>query len=263
MQAFKEKALIKLGLISLLLLLVVMGGCSNADHVELNVCAGVGLTDVLTEINELYMQVNNNVTITTNFASSGTLQQQIEQGAPADVFFSAASAQMDSLQKEGLILNETRRNLLNNNIVLIIPKGSHLGITSFETLATDRVERIAIGDPQFVPAGKYAQMVLDELGIAGQVEPKLVLGSDVRQVLTYVETGNVDAGIVFTTDALVSDKVEVVSAAPADINAKIVYPIAVIKTSKHPYIAEDYIDFLFSDQAKTVFGDYGFTVVSN
>ena len=252
----------KVGLVILLVVFLVIPGCSKSTHVELNVSAAASLTDALKEVNQLYMQQNNNVTITANFAGSGTLQQQIEQGAPVDVFISAASTQMDNLQEKELILNDTRKGLLNNAIVLIVPEGSTLGITGFNDLATAKVERIAIGDPQSVPAGKYAQQAFDELGITVQIESKLVLGNDVRQVLTYVETGNVDAGMVFATDALISGKVKVVANAPADINAKIVYPVSVIKASKHPDIAEDYIDFLFSDQVKTVFEDYGFTMAS-
>jgi len=263
MKVFQKSSPVIIGLVSLLLVLLVMTGCSKPASLELNVCAGVGLTDVLTEINELYMQENNNVTITANFASSGTLQHQIEQGAPVDVFLSAAAAQMDNLQQKGLILNDTRQNLLTNEVVLIVPVDSDLGITGFNDLAADKVDLIAIGDPQSVPAGKYAEQAFDELGITAQIESKLVLGSDVRQVLTYVETGNVDAGIVFSTDALTSDKVAVVASAPADVNAGIVYPVAVIKASNNVDAAKAYIAFLFSDEAKAIFEKYGFTAVSD
>ncbi len=250
-------------IIGLLSVLLFTSGCSQPSTVELNVSAAASLTDALKEINVLYLQENDNVTITANFASSGTLQQQIEQGAPVDVFISAASAQMDTLQQKDLILNDTRRDLLNNRVVLIVPMDSTLNITGFNDLVEDKVTRIAIGDPQSVPAGKYALQAFDELGITVQVEPKEVLGNDVRQVLTYVETGNVDAGIVYATDALTSDKVRVVGSAPAGINAKIVYPVAVIKASKNAGTASDYLDFLFGNQAKTVFEEFGFTVVND
>jgi molybdate transport system substrate-binding protein len=279
LRVFKRTNLIALGLIFLLLSLVVMAACASASAptttptpettpapaaklVELNVSAGVGLTDVIQAINNMYMQANENVKIVANFAASGTLQQQIEQGAPVDVFISAAAAQMDNLQKKDLILNDTRRNLLNNTAVLIVPADSSLGLTSFNDLASDKVKKVAIGDPKFVPAGNYAQQAFDEVGITAQIQSKEVLGSDVRQVLTYVETGNVDAGVVYLTDALISNKVKVVASAPADINAKIVYPVAVIKASKNPDAAKDYLNFLFSAQAKAVFEKYGFTVVS-
>jgi molybdate transport system substrate-binding protein len=245
-----------------IILVFSLFGCSSATPVELNVSAAASLTDVLKEINALYVQENPNVTITPNFASSGTLQQQIEQGAPCDVFLSAAAAQMDNLQNGELILTDTRKNLLNNSVVLIVPVDSTLGITSFNDLATDKVTSVAIGDPKSVPGGKYAQQAFDALGITDQVQPKEILGNTMPQVLTYVETGNVEAGIVFATDALMSTKVIVVASAPAEINAKIVYPVAVIKASKNVNAAKAYIAFLFSDKAKAIFEKYGFTMVN-
>ena len=242
-------------------LFVSLTGCAPKESVKLNVSAALSLTDALKEINSLYMQEKPNVTITPNFASSGTLQKQIENGAPADVFISAAAAQMDALQEQGLILDDTRQNLLNNKVVLIVPSDSTLNITSFTDLTSSRVEKVAMGDPEFVPAGTYGQQALDELGITAQIQSKLILGSDVRQVLTYVESGNVDAGIVFYTDAKTSTKAKIVASAPDDINAKIVYPVAVIKASKNPDAAKDYENFLFSQQAKEIFEKYGFIVI--
>lgn len=255
-----KKNILTFGLIGLLLALTVVASCSKTP-VELNVSAAASLADVLKEIDTAYTQAHSNVTITLNFASSGTLQQQIEQGAPADVFISAAAKQMDNLQNESLILTDTRKNLLQNTLVLIVPADSDLGITSFSDLTADKVKQIAIGDPKSVPAGTYAVQAFDELGITTQLASKEVLGSDVRQVLTYVETGNVEAGIVYSTDALTSTKVKVVANAPADINAKIVYPVAVVKASKNPDAAKAYLNFLFGDKAKAIFIKYGFTMV--
>jgi molybdate transport system substrate-binding protein len=263
----KGKHLKKVILLSTVVLLTIalftgLAGCATSEPVTLNVSAAASLTDVLKEINNLYTQGKPNVTITPNFASSGTLQQQIEQGAPADIFISAAATQMDNLQKKELISNDTRKDLLNNKVVLIVPNDSTLGITSFKDLASDKVKIVAIPDPKSSPAGMYGQQAFDELGITAQVQPKEVLGSDVRQVLTYVETGNVDAGIVYSTDAKTSSKVKVVASAPDSINAKVVYPVAVIKASKNPDTAKNYLDFLFSAQAKALFEKYGFTIVS-
>jgi molybdate transport system substrate-binding protein len=241
----------------------VISSPTPSSAVELGIAAAASLTDALKAINALYVQGKPNVTLTPSFASSGTLQTQIENGAPVDIFISAASTQMDNLQKGGLILNDTHKNLLNNKVVLIVPLDSTLGLTSFSDLAADKVKKVAIGDPKSVPAGIYATQAFDELGITAQIQPKEVLGADVRTVLTYVESGNVDAGIVYSTDALTSTKVKVVAGAPADINAKVVYPVAVIKTSKNPDAATEYINFLFSAQAKTVFEKYGFTLVVN
>ena len=236
---------------------------TQAAPVTLNISVAASLTDAIKEINSLYIKAKTNVTVTPNFASSGTLQQQIENGAPVDVFLSAAQTQMDNLQKKDLLLNDTRRNFVMNKVVLIVPGDSTLGLTSFNDLATDKVKKVAIGDPKSVPAGTYAHQAFDQLGITAQIQPKEILGSDVRQVLTYVESSNVDAGIVYSTDALISNKVKVVASAPAEINAKIVYPLAVIKASKIPDAAKDYLNFLFSTQGKAVFEKYGFTPMSN
>ena len=244
---------------------IPLAGCSTTTHdspVTINVAAAASLTDALKEINTTYTQGKPNVTITPNFASSGTLQTQIENGAPVDVFISAAATQMDNLQKKELLLNDTRKNLLNNKLVLIVPADSTLGLTSFNDLVSDKVKKVAVGDPKSVPAGTYARQAFDQLGITSRIQPKEVLGGDVRQILTYVEGDNVDAGVVYATDALTSHKVKVVASAPAEINAKIIYPVAVIKASKIPEAAKEYLNFLFSTQAKTVFEKYGFTVIS-
>jgi len=218
---------------------------------------------VLKAIDTLYTQANPNVTLTPNFGASGTLQTQIENGAPADVFLSAAAAQMDNLQKENLIVTSSRKNLLDNTLVLIVPNGSTLGLTSFSDLATSKVTKIAVGDPGSVPAGVYAKSAFDELGITAQVQPKEVLGANVTQVLTYVATGNVDAGLVYSTDALSSNQVKVVAQAPSDINAQIMYSEAVLQGSKNPDAAQSYLNFLSSAQAKTLFQQFGFTMAGN
>ena len=238
----------------------VLPGCKK-QGVELNISAAASLTDAIAEINELYTSENPSVSILINLASSGTLQQQIENGAPCDVFLSAATQQMDTLQTKGLILNETRRDFVINRVVLIVPVNNAQGIAGFNDLTEDKVSKISIGDPASVPAGKYAQQLFDLLGITSSLQPKLVLASNVRQVLTYVETGDVDAGLVFATDALSSSKVKVVADAPAEINSKIVYPAAVIKASKNIDAAKKYLEFLSSQAAGAIFTKYGFTAV--
>jgi molybdate transport system substrate-binding protein len=258
------KKIALLGLVALLFSGLIAGlmGCSEKkEAVELNVSAAASLTDVLKEVNDLYTEKHPNVTITANFASSGTLQTQIQQGAPCDVFISAGAKQMGTLQNGGLILDDTRKDLLNNKVVLIVPNGSTLGLADFAGLTGANVSRIAIGDPASVPAGTYGKKALDQLGIYSHVQSKLILCADVRAVLTYVENGDVDAGIVYSTDALISDKVKVVAEGPAEVNATIVYPVAVIKASENPDAAQKYVDFLSSNQAKAVFEDYGFVMV--
>ncbi len=278
---FFKKGLITSGLVAILLVILVITGCNGtstpitttaatttaattttqAPAIELNVSAASSLTDALTAVNELYMQQNKNVTVVANFASSGTLQKQIEQGAPADVFISAGAKQMDALQTENLTIKDTRANLLNNKVVLVVPINSALDITSFADLAKDDVKQIAIGDPESVPAGTYGKQALEQLGIYGQVQSKFILCTDVRQVLSYVEAGNVDAGIVYATDAAITASVKIAADAPAEVNAKIVYPAAVIKASKNAEAAKAYLTFLFSSEAKAVFEKYGFVVI--
>jgi len=275
MHVFKINKFLSIGLVSLLAVLLLATGCSTsstptttapitttqAQPIELNVSAASSLTDALTEIDNLYMQENKNVTVVANFAASGTLQKQIEQGAPADVFISAGAKQMDALQTENLTIKNTRTNLLTNKVVLVVPKNSTLAISSFTDLTKDDVKKIAIGDPASVPAGTYGQAAFDQLGISDQIKSKLILCTDVKQVLSYVEAGNVDAGIVYATDAATTTDVTVVANAPDAVNAKIVYPIAALKASKNADAAKAYIAFLTGDEVKAIFVKYGFVVV--
>jgi molybdate transport system substrate-binding protein len=230
--------------------------------VTLNISAASSLTNALNEINRAYTALKPWVTITPNYGSSGTLQTQIENGAPCDVFLSAATANMDALQAEGLILSLSRLNLLTNKIVLIVPKNSTLGLTSFMDLTLSKVKLIAVGDPKSVPAGTYAQQAFTELGILSAIQGKFVLGSNVTQVLQYVATGNVDAGVVYSTDALSSSDVTVVATGPADVNATIVYPGAVLKASKVASAAQDYLNYLAGPDASAIFIKYGFAIAS-
>jgi molybdenum ABC transporter, periplasmic molybdate-binding protein len=236
---------------------------TTADPIILNVSAASSLSNVLKAIDALYTKANPNVTISLNTGASGTLQTQIENGAPADVFLSAATANMDALQNGNLIINNSRKNLLNNTLVMIVPNDSTLGLTSFNDLTLAKVTKIAIGDPKSVPAGAYAQAAFDELGITSRIQSKFILGANVTQVLTYVAGGNVDVGFVYSTDALSSTQVKVVANAPTDINAQIVYPAAVLKASTHSTAAQAYLDFLSSDQAKALFIQFGFTMAAN
>ena len=192
-----------------------------------------------------------------NLGSSGTLQRQIEQGAPVDVFISASAEELDRLESRGLILPGSRKNLVGNTVVLIVPAGS-FAIKGFQDLTRPAVKLVSIGEPQTVPAGKYASQVLAYLGIYDELKPKLVLAKDVRQVLTYVETSNVNAGIVYATDARISAKVKVVATAPDDSHSPIIYPIAIVKGSHNEAAAKDFEMFLLSPQSQHIFRKYGF-----
>ncbi len=248
-----------------LFVIASIAGCGGTQEpaktqpVNLNISVAASLTDAAGELETLYKTKNAGVTLTINFASSGTLQKQIEEGAPADLFISAGKSQMDALSQKELIIEESRQDLLGNELVLIAGKDSK--ITKFEDLTDVSVSTISIGTPETVPAGSYAKETLTNLNLWEQLEPKMVLAKDVRQVLTYVETGNVDAGLVYRTDAATSDKVEIIAAAPAGSSKPIVYPMAVIKDTKYQKEAEDFAAFLTTDEAVKIFEKYGFKVL--
>ena len=226
---------------------------------ELTVSAAASLTDAMEDIKELYRQQQPKTNITYNFASSGSLQQQIEQGAPVDVFVSAASKQMNELEAKQILKNDTRKNLLENRVVLVVPADAE-NISDFQDLTNDRIEKIAIGEPDSVPVGEYAKEVLSSLNIFEQLEPKMIFAKSVLQVLTYVETGNVDAGIVYATDAKKSDRVKVVAVAPEASHSPVIYPVAVIKEAQNPDAGDNFAEFLSSRPAGDIFEKHGFTL---
>ena len=232
----------------------------HPQRVELLVSAAASLKDALGDVNDLYHQQHPDVSISLNLGGSGTLETQIEQGAPADIFISAAPEEMDALASKSLLRAGTRVALLTNRLVLIVPKGNTgiSGIRSFQDLLLADVRTVALGDPRSVPAGMYAQQTLTALGIYDAVRRKAVLASDVREVLAYVETGSADAGIVYATDAAISSRVRIAAEAPPEAAPHIVYPAAVIKSSAHPADAQSYLRFLQSDGARAVFLRYGF-----
>ena len=200
------------------------------------------------------------VKVTPTYASSGDLQTQIENGLKADVFMSAANKQMNALAKENLVDNKTNVQSLENKVVLIVPKDSKNNISSFDDLKNVN-GKIAIGDPESVPAGQYAKEVLNNTGIWGDVESKLSLGTDVTAVLNQVSQGSVDCGIVYATDAKSDENVKVVCEAPeGSLKTPVIYPVAVLSNSSNPDGAHAFVDFLQTKEAKDVFVDYGFTI---
>ena len=222
------------------------------------VAAAASLQTALQEVTTLYIQANPNQTINYTFAASGALQQQIEQGAPVDVFISAAVKQMKALQEKGLLESGTQKNLLTNQLVLIAPKQTAVSLTDFKQLIQPEVKRISLGEPRSVPAGQYSVEVFKNLEILEQVQSKFVLGNNVKSVVTAVETGDVEAGIVYRTDAIGSDKVTIAATADQTLHTPIVYPIAVLKGSKSLEEARKYVDFLQNSRAKSVFEKYRF-----
>jgi len=231
--------------------------------VELNISAAVSLKDALAEIQKNYQAKNPNVKLVYNLGASGSLQQQIEQGAPADIFISAAPKQMNDLEAKNLINKSSRKKLVENKLVIVVPKDSNLNITKYEDIAQDAVKKIALGETATVPAGQYAQQVLQKLGLWDKVKDRVVFAKDVRTVLAYTETGNVEAGIVYKTDAISSDKVKVAAIAPEGSHEPIVYPVAITTGSKQQKAAEAFIEYLFSAEGKAVFEKNGFVMGNN
>lgn len=227
------------------------------QEVELTVSAAVSLKDTLMDIKANFEKEYSHIKIRYNFGASGALKLQISQGAPVDLFFSAAEDKFDELVKEGLIEKEKGTDLLGNEIALIVPKNSDKEIKTFEEIT--KFKRLSIGTPESVPAGQYAKQTLENLNIWKAVKGKVVYAKNVRQVLTYVETGNVDAGIVYMTDALISPKIEVVAIAENNKHEPIIYPVGVIKNSTHPEEAKLFYDYLQNETSLKTFKKYGFS----
>ena len=233
---------------------------AKQENVQLTISAAASLKDALEEITPLFSKAKTNVGIRNNFGSSGELQQQIINGAPVDIFIAAAVKQMDELQKKDLLVAETRRDLLSNRLVLTVP-ADRSDINDLKDLTKANIERIAIGDRRSVPAGQYAEQALTKLDLLTAVQPKFVLGSNVRQVLQFVESGNAQAGIVYATDAKTSTKIKVVQTIDSKLHKPIVYPIAVLQKSTNQTNAKAYLEFLSSEPAKTIFEKYGFSTL--
>src|SRR5699024_9013308 len=207
------------GIISILLIciLCMSAGCTKEkittkkkENVTLTISAAASLQNALGDIQKKYEQEYPYVKLLFNYGGSGTLQQQIVQGAPVDIFFSASEDKFNTLIDKGLINKQDKVDLLHNELVLIIPKDRKNTITDFTSLTTNTVSKVALGIPTSVPAGQYGKQALTHMNIWNTLEKKIVYAKDVRQVLTYVETKNVDAGIVYQTDANISKKVQIV-----------------------------------------------------
>jgi molybdate transport system substrate-binding protein len=226
--------------------------------VTLTVSAAASLQDALEAIDPLFEQANPSIQVNYNFGASGALQQQIEQGAPADVFISAAGKQMDALQEKDLIVADTRRNLLANQLVLIVPEDSTFNLSDFRQLNDANISRIAVGEPRSVPAGQYADEVFKNLDLADPLQSKFVFVNNVRGVLAAVESGNADAGVVYETDAKLSDRVKIVAVADESLHQPIVYPIAVLQRTPNLEAAQTYMQFLLGTQSRDTFQQFGF-----
>lgn len=208
------------------------------------------------ELIPLFEKQNPGITIEGTYDSSGKLQTQIEEGAGIDVFFSAATKQMDALNDEGMIQDGSVRNLLENKIVFIVPTGDEGNYSSFEDIA--KAENAALGDTDSVPVGQYSKEALTNLGLWDEVLAKASLGTNVTEVLNWVAEGSAKAGIVYATDAAQTDKVTIVAEAPEGSVKKAIYPAGIIKDCENPDGAQKFIDFLASSEAMDIFVKNGF-----
>ena len=243
-------------LLSLALCAVVATGVSAA---ELRVHAAASLSDALTEAGKAW-ETGGGATLRFNFGASSLLARQIEEGAPADVFLSADEAKMDALAVKNLVVRDTRRPLLSNSLVVIVPADSRLSVKSAADLAGRGVARIALAEPSTVPAGIYARQWLTAAGVWAAVAQKVVATENVRGALLAVEGGNVDAGVVYATDAAVAHDVRVAFRVAGAGAPDISYPVAVLTGARNPAEARRFVAFLAGSVARAIFVKHGFTV---
>jgi molybdate transport system substrate-binding protein len=242
-------------------LAIALVGCAATilDAATINVFAAASLTETLKEIAADYEKQTGDKVV-FNFGASSFLARQIEEGAPADIFFSADEAKMDGLEKKGLIAKSTRKSRLSNSLVIVIASEKGAAIRTPKDLATDRVKRLALAEPRTVPAGIYAKEYLQNQNLWPSVEAKVVPTENVRAALAAVEAGNAEAGIVYKTDATISKKVKVAYEVPPKDNPAISYPMALMKDSKDLNAAKRFLKHLDSEEAGRVFEKSGFIV---
>jgi molybdate transport system substrate-binding protein len=227
---------------------------------EVTVFAAASLTDSLQDIASTYEKQSGDKII-FNFAASSLLARQIAEGAPADIFFSAEEAKMDALERQRLIATDTRKSRLSNTLVIVVASDGALKILSPAVLASPSITRIALADPKSVPAGIYAKEFLEKQKLWTTIKAKVVPTENVRAALAAVESGNVEAGIVYKTDAAISRRVKVAYEVPASEGPAISYPVAVVKGSSHIDAARKFVEYLDSTNAARVFQTYGFLVL--
>jgi len=225
---------------------------------EITVAAAISMKDVLEALGKRFGERPSAPKVNYYFGASGILQKQIEEGAPVDLFISAAPAQMNALQAKGLLIAGTRRDIAGNRLVLVVPAGVAT-VKQVADLKKLEVHAIAIGEPRSVPAGQYAAEALRNLGLFGALESKFVYAQDVRAVLTYVSGRDADAGFVYETDAKSTDKVSIAAPLPASSYTPVEYPAAVIRNSQNATGARAFLDFLSSADARAIFQHFGFT----
>jgi molybdate transport system substrate-binding protein len=241
-------------------LLMLFSAPASAQD-KLVVFAAASLTEALTDVGAAYAKAGHAAPV-FSFAASSALARQIENGAPAALFVSADEEWMDYLAARKLIDAKSRVSFLGNSLVLVVPKGERLGVAiapNFDLAGVLKGRKLALADPTSVPAGRYAQAALTSLGAWNAVEPLIVRADNVRAALTFVERKEAAAGIVYATDAALTDKVEVAGTFPANSHPPISYPVAIIAKNDSPD-ARAFRDFLLSEPAKAIYRKYGFAV---
>lgn len=229
-----------------------------AKSQTLTVSAASSLKGAFTEIGKAF-DVANNCKTTFNFAASGTLQKQIEGGAPVDVFASAAMKQVTALTDKQLADVASVKQFAGNEVVLVVPANSTLGLTGFQDLTKASVGKITYGDPKVAPHGVAAEQILTKLGILSALKSKVVYASDASQALTYVKSGEVDAGIIFASEATsAGDKVKVIAKADQSWYTKVVYPAVLVSASDKKELGQKFIDYLMSSDGQAILAKYGF-----
>ena len=236
---------------------VLMTGFAAASATEVTVSAAASLTNAFREIGAAYEKEHAGDKVHFNFAASDPLVQQIGKGAPVDVFASADQEAMDKAESLALLAPGTRRNFVTNSLVLIAPANSKLALKGIADLQQTAVTRVTMGNPASVPVGRYARQALEQARLWAAVEPKAIFGTSVRQSLDYVARGEVDAGFVYATDAIVQkDKVRVIASVPTDMPVS--YPIAVIAAAPQPAAARKFADYVLSPAAQAILARHGF-----
>lgn len=254
----------------LLICSLVLAGCTGdikstddgkqqiKGRITLNIFAAASLTDAMNEIKDMYEKENDNITLQFNFASSGTLQKQIEEGAGADYYISAGASQMNVLEEKALI--EDRQDLLKNQLVVVGTKNMKNKVSKMEDLLSNDVKYMAIGTPETVPVGKYTKEALAHYGLWEKLSDKMVMTKDVRQALTYVQTGNADIAFVYSSDELILENGITLFQVSDEAHAKIIYPSAIIKDTKYKAEVTKFAEFLLSNKGSAIFEKHGFMV---
>ena len=233
--------------------------CGNADERRVLVYAAASLRDILTGLEEEY-ETANNVHVAFNWGGSVALANQLKRHAPGDVFISAGSAPMDDLEEVGLLASGTRTILAANSLVLVVSSESEIPRQSAEEVILG-ADRVGIADPALSPAGRYARESLQSMGLWREIQSRVVFGANVRTALAYVESGAVDAGVVYRTDALNNKAVRIVHELPPQSHSPILYPMATLKDARNPRGAFLFMGFLSEESTQPRLRHYGFDVV--